>query len=115
MVPRSFVTNLKDGSHVRPGRPLNVRGIAFGGDTGVAKVMVSPDGGRLWQAARLGPDHGKYGFRQWELPVRFTTAGPQALMVKAINTSGAAQPDRANWNPGGFMRNVIESISLQVS
>jgi DMSO/TMAO reductase YedYZ molybdopterin-dependent catalytic subunit len=115
MVPRSFVTNLKDGSHVRRGQFLNVQGIAFGGDAGVGKVMVSPDGGRLWQTARLGPDRGKYGFRQWELPLRFATAGPQSLMVKAINTSGVAQPNRPNWNPGGFMRNVIESISLQVS
>jgi DMSO/TMAO reductase YedYZ molybdopterin-dependent catalytic subunit len=115
MVPRSFVTNLKDGTRVRRGQPLNVRGIAFGGDTGVAKVMVSTDGGRLWQAARLGPDRGKYGFRQWELPVRFATAGAQSLMAKAINTSGVAQPERPNWNASGFMRNVTESISLQVS
>jgi hypothetical protein len=115
MVPRSFVTNLQDGTHLKRGQSLNVRGIAFGGDTGVAKVVVSTDGGRLWQSARLAADRGTYSFRQWELPLRFATAGPQTLMVKAINTSGVAQPDRPNWNPGGFMRNMIETISLQVS
>jgi DMSO/TMAO reductase YedYZ molybdopterin-dependent catalytic subunit len=115
MVPRSFFTNLKDGAAVRLGHPLSVRGIAFGGDTGVAKVLVSADAGRRWQEARLGTNHGQYSFRQWELPLRFATAGPQRLMVRAVNTAGVAQPDHPNWNAGGFMRNVIESISLQAS
>ena len=115
MVPRSFFTNLKDGARVRRAQPLQLRGIAFGGDTGVAKVLVSTDSGRNWQSARLGADPGKYSFRQWDLQVRFVTTGPQTLMVKAINTAGLAQPDRPNWNGSGFMRNVIESLTVQVS
>jgi DMSO/TMAO reductase YedYZ molybdopterin-dependent catalytic subunit len=115
MLPRSFFTNIKDGAAIKRDRPLNVRGIAFGGDTGVSKVLVSPDAGRRWQEARLGASHGRYSFRRWELPVRFAAAGPQKLMVKAVNTAGVAQPARPNWNPGGFMRNVIESISVRVS
>jgi DMSO/TMAO reductase YedYZ molybdopterin-dependent catalytic subunit len=112
MVPRSFFTNVVDGSRVR--RDQLVRGIAFGGDSGVAKVLVSLDAGRTWKVARLGADRGKYGFRQWELPARFSAAGPQKLLVRAVNTAGAAQPERANWNTGGYMRNVIESVSVQV-
>ena len=115
MVPRSFVTSLQDGAAVKRGQQLTLRGIAFGGDAAVAQVMVSLDQGRRWQTARLGEDHGKYSFRQWELPVRFGTAGPQTVMVKATNSSGLAQPSQPIWNPGGFMRNVIESISVQVS
>ena len=115
MVPRSFFTNLKDGARVRRAQPLQLRGIAFGGDTGVAKVLVSTDSGRNWQSARLGADPGKYSFRQWDLQVRFVTTGPQTLMVKAINTAGLAQPDRPNWNGSGFMRNVTESLAVQVS
>jgi hypothetical protein len=34
-------------------------------------------------------------------------------MVKAFNAAGASQPDRANWNGSGFMRNVVESITVQ--
>jgi hypothetical protein len=37
------------------------------------------------------------------------------LTIKAVNTAGAAQPDRANWNGAGFMRNVIESVSVQAA
>jgi hypothetical protein len=115
MVPRSFFTSPTAGSTVTRAQALVVRGIAFGGDSGVAKVQVSVDAGRSWRAARLGPDRGKYGFREWELPVHFTAAGPQTLMVRATNTSGLEQPDRPNWNPGGFMRNVVESLTLQVA
>jgi DMSO/TMAO reductase YedYZ molybdopterin-dependent catalytic subunit len=115
MVPRCFFTNLTDGAAVRRGQLLTVRGIAFGGDTGVAKVLVSADAGRRWQEARLGTNHGKYSFRQWQLPLRFAVAGPQSLMVRTVNTAGVTQSDHPNWNPNGFMRNVIETISLRVA
>jgi DMSO/TMAO reductase YedYZ molybdopterin-dependent catalytic subunit len=115
MLPRSFFTSLADGAAVRRGHSIKVRGIALGGDTGVAKVLVSADAGRHWQEARLGANHGKHSFRQWEFPLRFATAGSQTLMVKAVNTAGVVQPEHPNWNGGGYMRNVIESISLKVS
>jgi DMSO/TMAO reductase YedYZ molybdopterin-dependent catalytic subunit len=115
MLPRSFFTSLADGAAVEQGQTLNVRGIAFGGDTGIAKVLLSLDQGQRWQEARLGANHCKNGFRQWEFPLRLPTAGRQRLMVRAVNTAGVTQPDQPNWNPGGFMRNVIESIDLQVS
>jgi hypothetical protein len=115
MVPRSFFTSLADGTVVKRGQSLAVRGIAFGGDTGVAKVQLSADGGHRWQDAHLDADHGKYSFRRWELALHFATAGSQTLMVKAVNTSGVVQPAAANWNGGGYMRNVIESVSLRVA
>lgn len=115
MLPRSFFTSLSDGAAVKRAQTLKVRGIAFGGDSGVAKVLVSADAGHHWQEARLGADHGKYSFRQWELPLSFSTAGPLTLMAKAVNTAGETQPGNPNWNGAGFMRNVIESISLRVS
>jgi DMSO/TMAO reductase YedYZ molybdopterin-dependent catalytic subunit len=115
MVPRSFVTNLKEGAAVRLGNTINVGGIAFGGDVGVASVLVSADAGQRWQKAHLGKDYGKYSFRRWQIPLRFATAGPRKLMVKAVNAAGLAQPDQANWNGSGFMRNLIESVSLNVS
>jgi DMSO/TMAO reductase YedYZ molybdopterin-dependent catalytic subunit len=113
MVPRSFFTNVKDQAKFKVGETTTVRGIAFGGDTGLAKVLFSADAGSHWQEARLGPDHGKYSFRQWTVELRPSSMGPQTLMVKALNTAGASQPDRANWNGSGFMRNVVESVSVQ--
>jgi DMSO/TMAO reductase YedYZ molybdopterin-dependent catalytic subunit len=113
MLPRSFFTNVQDGAKFKVGETRIVRGIAFGGDTGLAKVLFSADAGAHWQESRLGPDHGKYSFRQWSADLRPSSWGQQTLMVKAFNTAGASQPDRANWNGSGFMRNVVESISVQ--
>ena len=115
MLPRSFFTNLKDGAVLKVGQATPVRGIAFGGDAALAQVLFSADAGTQWQEARLGPDHGKYSFRQWEVPLRLASRGAHKLMVKAINTAGSAQPDHANWNASGFMRNVIESVSVQAA
>ena len=94
------------------GAPTLLRGIAFGGDTGVARVDLSSDGGKTWRPARLGPDEGKYGFRRWESSVTFPAKGPYTLMVRCTNSDGVAQPDRPNWNPTGFMRNVIEATPV---
>jgi len=115
MLPRSFFTNLQDGAVLKVGQTTAVRGIAFGGDSGVAKVLFSSDGGGRWQEARLGPDQGKYGFRRWEVSLRLPSPGPQKLMIKAVNTAGSAQPDHPNWNGAGFMRNVIESVTVRAA
>src|SRR5258707_394310 len=54
MVPRSFVTNIASGQQVKVGASTLARGIAFGGDCGVARVDYSADGGKSWQQAQLG-------------------------------------------------------------
>jgi DMSO/TMAO reductase YedYZ molybdopterin-dependent catalytic subunit len=112
MNPRSFVTNLESGATIHVGRPTLARGIAFGGDSGVKQVDFSSDGGKSWHAARLGKDTGKYSFRGWEADFTPAAKGSYTLMVRCTNTDGVAQPDHSNWNPAGFMRNVIEATPV---
>ena len=113
MVPRSFVTNLADGARVKAG-PTPVRGIALGGAVGVRAVELSTDGGTSWMPATLGADEGRYSFRAWQATLDLP-AGAAALMVRATNTDGLTQPATPNWNPSGFMRNVIETTRLTVA
>ena len=112
MVPRSFVTNLKAGAALKAGAKTLVRGIAFGGDTGVKSVELSVDGGKSWLPAGLGRDEGKYSFRQWQAEVT-PAAGNVALMVRCTNDDGLVQPAANNWNPSGFMHNGIETVNLK--
>jgi DMSO/TMAO reductase YedYZ molybdopterin-dependent catalytic subunit len=115
LVPRSFFTNVTGATTVKPGASVPLRGIAFGGDRGVARVDLSDDDGRTWQPTMLGPDEGTYGFRQWTASVTAPASGSLTLMVRCTNTAAVAQPAEPNWNPGGFMRNVIESVHLTVA
>jgi DMSO/TMAO reductase YedYZ molybdopterin-dependent catalytic subunit len=115
MVPRSFFTNVTDGTIVKPGAPVQVRGIAFGGDSGVSRVELSTDGGRDWQPTTLGRDEGTYGFRQWSTQITAPQSGILSLQVRCTNTKGEVQPAEPNWNGGGFMRNVIETVQLKVA
>jgi DMSO/TMAO reductase YedYZ molybdopterin-dependent catalytic subunit len=111
MVPRSFFTNVAEGSSVPASTPFSFRGIAFGGDDGVAQVELSSDGGKSWRPTALGKDYGKYSFRQWETKLALEK-GTHALMVRCTNLAGDAQPSSPNWNTNGFMRNVIETVQV---
>ena len=115
LVPRSFFTNVSNTTTVKPGAPVPVRGIAFGGDGGVSQVDLSADGGRNWQPTVLGRDEGTYSFRQWSTQITSPQSGTLTLLVRCTNTKGEVQPAEPNWNGGGFMRNVIESVQLKVT
>jgi len=107
--PRSFITNIRSGDTMPVGTPAQARGIAFGGDCGVARVDLSIDSGKSWQPTQLGRDEGEYGFRQWQTQFTLPSRGEHTLMIRCTNTNGQAQPDFPVWNPAGYMRNTIES------
>ena len=107
---RSFITSVADGAKVKAGQ-TTLKGIAFNGGSGIKSVAVSTDGGKSWADAKLGQDLGKFSFREWTLPVNLA-AGPHVLQVRATGNDGKTQPDKAGWNPPGYMRNVIESTRV---
>ena len=115
MVPRSFFTNLTNNAAVRSGAPLEVRGIAFGGDCGVKRVAFSADGGASWRDAALGKDYGRYSFRRWQTNFFPRQPATYKLMVNTTNSNNLSQPSIAPWNPGGYMRNVIEQITVHAA
>jgi DMSO/TMAO reductase YedYZ molybdopterin-dependent catalytic subunit len=112
MTPRSFLTNVIAGASFPAETRVPVRGIAFGGDSSVAKVELSLDGGKSWQPTTLGTDYGKYSFRQWQTSISLSEKGNHTLMVRCTNLTGDVQPDSPNWNNNGFMRNVIETVQV---
>jgi DMSO/TMAO reductase YedYZ molybdopterin-dependent catalytic subunit len=112
LVPRSFFTSVADNMIVKREAPMPVRGIAFGGDSGVSRVELSTDGGHSWRTTELARDQGTYGFRQWSARIEAPASGTLTLHVRCTNTKGEVQPAVPNWNGAGFMRNVIERVRL---
>src|ERR1700681_1945814 len=107
---RSFITNVTDGTRLKAG-VTNLKGIAFDGGNGIKDVVVSADGGKTWETARLGKDLGKYSFREWSFPVKLSE-GTHELKVRATSNDGKTQPMEALWNPAGYLRNVVETVRV---
>jgi DMSO/TMAO reductase YedYZ molybdopterin-dependent catalytic subunit len=82
-------------------------GLGAGGITG---VELSLDDGQTWQPARLTGKEYSYAWRSWELEIQVATPGPQRLLARATDRSGAVQPRRADPNPGGFGNNSMAEI-----
>lgn len=112
MAPRSFVTNLKNGQSVSASGPLDVRGIAMGGGTGVGKVDVSTDGGKSWKPAVLGKDEGKHSFRRFETKVDAPASGALTILTRCTDSDGVVQPSEPVWNPSGYLQCAIERITV---
>jgi sulfite dehydrogenase len=109
---RSFITSLADGAKVNAGRTYEVRGIAFDGGFGIARVLFSTDGGRTWGETALGRDHGKYSFRQWRAGFTPSAGKSYDLACLAVNNIGESQRFTPRWNPAGYMRNVVETVRV---
>jgi DMSO/TMAO reductase YedYZ molybdopterin-dependent catalytic subunit len=110
---RSFITSHADGAKVKKGAPVTVRGIVFDGGEGIQDLLFSADAGQSWTTARLGEDHGKYSFREWS--ITFTPSkGSQSWKSRAFNRIGQSQPLEPLWNPAGYMRNVVETVNVNL-
>ncbi|MFZ1426312.1 MAG: molybdopterin-dependent oxidoreductase [Geminicoccaceae bacterium] len=108
---RSFITSAEDGTLVAAGKPLLLRGIAFDGGSGIRQVQVSTDRGHGWTDAALGEDLGNYSFRAWQTSITLA-AGSHALQVRAVANDGQTQPVEQPWNPSGYLRSQIETVTV---
>ena len=115
MTVRSFIVTPADGARVAAGRPTPVTGIAFDAGAGIGTVELSDNGGATWRRADLGPDLGRYSFREWNLAWTPARPGLHRLMVRAVNRFGESQGLEPLWNPAGYLRNVVEEVEVQAS
>ncbi len=114
MTTRSLIVEPAENGELVLNKPIEVMGIAFSGGYGIQDVVVSVDGGKSWEEARLGQDKGKYSWRQWFYPWRPTKPGRYVLMARATDMIGGSQPFEGLWNPAGFLRNKVEKTEVIV-
>jgi DMSO/TMAO reductase YedYZ molybdopterin-dependent catalytic subunit len=94
---------------------VQIKGVAFGGVNAVKGVEVSVDGGQTWKAARfVGPDMGRYAWRQFVLGVTLP-AGTHTIASRAVDMQGKVQPEARVENVGGYNNNSWRDHALQVT
>lgn len=114
MTTRSLIVDPAEDAELVLNKQVEIMGIAFSGGRGIQDVMVSADGGRSWDEARLGEDKGKYAWRQWFYPWRPTKSGKYSLLARATDMIGGSQPFEGLWNPAGYLWNKIEKTEVVV-
>jgi sulfite dehydrogenase (cytochrome) subunit A len=113
MVVNSLITSHKSGQRVRRGAPIDVRGIAWDGGSGIAQVEVSTGG--EWRRAKLGRELGRFSFREFSFPITAREAGPLTVMARATARDGETQVEQLIHNPAGYHHNVIQRLALEVA
>ncbi|MBI2680568.1 MAG: molybdopterin-dependent oxidoreductase [Candidatus Solibacter usitatus] len=110
---KSVIASPVEGQMLAEG-PATVRGVAWSGESPVARVDVSTDNGRTWQPAKLGTDQARYAWRMWEAQWTPRQAGSYVLMARAFNRAGETQPLVQEWNPSGYLWNVVQQVRVEV-
>jgi DMSO/TMAO reductase YedYZ molybdopterin-dependent catalytic subunit len=114
MVVNSLITSLNSGQQIPRGKPIAVKGLAWDGGAGIAKVEVSSDLGASWRDARLGKDLGRFSFREFALDIPTRERGALVIMARATSRSGETQVERLVFNPAGYHHNVIQRLYVEV-
>jgi sulfite dehydrogenase (cytochrome) subunit A len=115
MVVNSLITSLTDGQILPADKPVEVKGVAWDGGNGIAKVDVSTDGGIRWHKATLKQDLGRFSWRQWQYVFEPKRSGEYRIMARATSQSGASQPLEPVPNPSGYHHNAVQKIIIQVA
>jgi sulfite oxidase len=96
---------------------LKLRGYALPPGTpgvGLRGVEVSADGGATWVPASLRGKDAPYSWKLWSAELE-VTPGPRTLVVRATDTKGGTQPERAPWNFKGYLYNGWHRVPITVA
>lgn len=112
---KSWVNYPNPDSGPVPAGGLQIHGVAFGGVNAVKRVEVSLDGGKTWKEAKLvGPDLGRYAWRQFVFPVKLKP-GTYTIASRAIDVEGNVQPENRLENDHGYINNSWRDHAVQLT
>jgi DMSO/TMAO reductase YedYZ molybdopterin-dependent catalytic subunit len=95
-------------------RPIQVKGIAYGGDRGISRVEFSSDGGKSWHDAEIYYSGGNLAWSLWKTEWMPDAVGDYTLVVRATDGKGHVQ----EWNEdrGPFSGTAgLHEIGVQVT
>ena len=89
---------------LEPDRPYTIFGAAWAGDTDVAEIWISLDGGASWAQGEFLDPMNRHAWRRWKYD--WTTpaqSGRYTLLARATGADQRAQPDGHNPNFGSYV------------
>src|SRR5438132_5238365 len=93
------------------GGPIQVKGIAFGGDRGISRVEISDDDGETWTDAKIDYPGTKLTWALWSYDWKPDNADDYALVVRATDGEGEVQEWEEDRSPfsgvTGFHKIVV--------
>ena len=111
---KSFVTSPAGDRSVKAG-VVYVTGVAFSAGAPIRRVEVSSDGGRTWiDAPFMGPDLGRFAWRQFAMPLRMA-AGNYVVVSRATDSAGNVQPEQRAENAHGYSNNSWKDPAVMLS
>ena len=113
MPVKSWITRPTDETGTVKAGNVQIVGVAMGGMKKVRSVKVSIDGGQSWKKAKfVGPDLGKYAWRQFVLEANLAP-GSYNLASKASG-GGKTQPELRMENRRGYAHNGWQDHSVNI-
>ena len=87
-----------------PNQMYTISGAAWAGETEVAEIAVSTDGGQTWAQAQFLDPVQRYAWRRWTFDWRTPNKpGRYALLARAKDAGGGSQPDEHDPNYGSYV------------
>jgi len=115
LMVNSLIVSPAPGSRLRRGRPARLSGKAWDAGSGIQRVEVSVDGRQSWREATLGPDLGRFAWREFSYALDTSRSGSIDVAVRAHSRSGATQPDKLIVNPAGYHDNIVQTLAVEVA
>jgi DMSO/TMAO reductase YedYZ molybdopterin-dependent catalytic subunit len=94
--------------------PVQVKGIAYGGDRGVSRVELSSDGGKSWRNAEIYYSGGNLTWSLWKTEWIPDAAGDYTLVVRATDGKGDVQQwyeDRGPFSGVAGLHDIVVHVT----
>jgi hypothetical protein len=113
--PKALIARPALNSILVAGKPVTIAGAAWAGESAVAKVEVSTDGGESWSEAKLTGENKPFCWRMWEFSwVAPANRGPVKLVARASDKSGRTQPEKRDPDRRSYMINHLVPVEVFV-
>jgi DMSO/TMAO reductase YedYZ molybdopterin-dependent catalytic subunit len=115
MKVKSEITRPAVYESLAPNQAYTVTGASWAGESEIARVAVSVDGGLTWKEAEFLDPVQRYAWRRWKFDwITPQKPGQYTLMARAEDAQGRPQPDRHDPSYGSYVIDHILPIEVFV-